>query len=65
MKTVTLRGVRGVDQKSFQQAVRLIEADRLPLDRLHTHHVPLDAADRAVRLLSEPGGGAVAVTVEP
>jgi threonine dehydrogenase-like Zn-dependent dehydrogenase len=65
MKPLTLRGVRAVDRDSFRRAIATIEACRLRLDRLHTHHVPLRAAADAIGLLAEAGSGAIAVTVEP
>lgn len=65
VKALTLRGVRGVDRRSFRRAIRLIEAAHRPLDRLHTHHFPLEAAAAAVQTLGDPAARAVAVTVEP
>ncbi len=66
MRYQTIRGVRAVDYRSFRQAVRLIESGRVPVERLHTHHFPLEEAERAVRTLADSGQhGAISITVEP
>ncbi len=66
MRRLTVRGVRAVDHRSFRQAIGLIESRRLPLERLHTHHYPLEDAALAVRTLTAGGERpAIAITVEP
>ena len=65
LRTLTVRGVRAVDHHSFRLAVDLIESGRVPLELLHTHHFPLAAAADAVRTLTDPAAGAIAVTNEP
>jgi len=46
--------------------VRLIESGTLPVDRLHTHHFPLEQAADAVQTLVQAGmAKAVSITVEP
>ena len=65
VRTLTVRGVRAVDHQSFRLAVRLLESGRVPLERLHTHHFPLDRAAEAVRTLTDPAAEAIAVTIEP
>lgn len=66
MRFQTIRGVRTVDYRSYQQAVRLIESGRLPVDRLHTHHFPLADAAAAVRKLTAVGNDpAISITIEP
>jgi threonine dehydrogenase-like Zn-dependent dehydrogenase len=65
MRYQTLRGVRAVDYRSFQLAVRAIEAGRVPVERLHTHRFPLADAALAVRTLTAPERSAIAVAIEP
>ncbi|MCH2172487.1 zinc-binding dehydrogenase [Myxococcota bacterium] len=62
----TLKGVRAVDYQSFQRAVRLIESGEVPIEKLHTHHFPLESAVEAVRTLATPEDRpAISITVEP
>jgi threonine dehydrogenase-like Zn-dependent dehydrogenase len=62
----TLRGVRAVDYPSFRQAIALIESGRVPVEKLHTHHFPLESAAEAVHTLADAGKhGAISITVEP
>jgi len=66
MRYQTLKGVRAVDYQSFQRAVRLIEAGEIPVHELQTHRFPLEAAEDAVRSLTEPGDRPViSVSIEP
>jgi threonine dehydrogenase-like Zn-dependent dehydrogenase len=66
LRMLEIRGVRAVDYASFQQAIRVIEGRKIPLERLHTHEFPLERAADAVRTLSgETGSGAIHVTIEP
>jgi len=66
MRYQTIRGVRAVDYRSFQQAVQLIESRSVPIHRLHTHSYPLEAAADAVRTLMNGGERpAISITVEP
>jgi threonine dehydrogenase-like Zn-dependent dehydrogenase len=65
MRRLSIRGVRAVDHRSFRQAVALIESGSLPLERLHTHHFPLERASEAIRTLTADAGPAISITVEP
>jgi threonine dehydrogenase-like Zn-dependent dehydrogenase len=66
MRYQTIKGVRAVDFRSFQQAVRLLEAGTVPVHLMHTHHFPLADAATAVRTLVDGGDHpAISVTVEP
>lgn len=66
MRFQTIRGVRAVDYRSFRQAIRLIESGEAPVERLHTHHFPLESAAEAVRTLIGHGDRpAISVTIEP
>jgi threonine dehydrogenase-like Zn-dependent dehydrogenase len=58
--------VRTVDYRSYQQAIRLIESGRVPIERLHTHHFPLEQAAEAVRTLTaKTDHPAISITIEP
>jgi threonine dehydrogenase-like Zn-dependent dehydrogenase len=50
---ITVRGVRGRDYRSVEEALQVIRAGRHPLQRLRTHTFPLAEADRALRVLGE------------
>ena len=66
MRYLTLRGVRSVDYRSYQRAVRLIEEGGVPVEALHTHHFPLEEAAQAVETLSRAGDHqAISITLEP
>jgi threonine dehydrogenase-like Zn-dependent dehydrogenase len=65
-KSLTVRGVMGVDYDSFVTAIRVIESGKYPLEKMHTHEFPLEEADRAIRTLSgEANEPAISVTIEP
>ncbi|MEO5843129.1 MAG: hypothetical protein ABIQ73_24420 [Acidimicrobiales bacterium] len=65
MRRLRLVGVRAVDHRSFRNAVRVLERSMGFLERVHTHHFSLDSAADAVRTLTDPSAGAIAVTIEP
>lgn len=52
-KELTIRGVRGRDYRSVEEALRIIGSGRYPLERMATHRFGLDEVDRALRLLGE------------
>ena len=63
---ITLRGVRGRDYRSVEEALQIIRSGRYPLERLRTHTFPLHEADRALRLLGERADpSAIHITVVP
>ena len=63
---ITVRGVRGRDYGSVEEALRIIRSGRYPLQRLRTHTFPLGEADRALRVLGErTDPSAIHVTVVP
>jgi threonine dehydrogenase-like Zn-dependent dehydrogenase len=66
-KDLTIRGVFGVDFHAYGPAVRLIESGKYPLERMHTHTLPLEEAERALRLLARelPGEEAVHIALVP
>jgi threonine dehydrogenase-like Zn-dependent dehydrogenase len=52
LKEVTVRGAIGVSSSAYRQALRLLAARRLPLEKMHTHDFPLREAERAIRTLA-------------
>jgi threonine dehydrogenase-like Zn-dependent dehydrogenase len=52
LKEISVRGAIGVTFRAYQQAIRLIESGRVPLEKLQTHRFPLREAERAIRTLA-------------
>jgi threonine dehydrogenase-like Zn-dependent dehydrogenase len=67
MKELIVIGALGVDHANYERAVRLIESRKYALEKMHTHTLPLDEAERAIRLLSgvEPGEQAIHIALVP
>ena len=67
LKELTVFGALGVDTPNYLRAIRLIESRRYPLEKMHTHTLPLTEADRALRLLAgeEPGESAIHIALVP
>lgn len=64
-KELTVKGIRGHDYQSVEQALRIIRSGKYPLQRLRTHQFPLAEVDRALRMVGErtdPSAIHVAVT---
>ena len=66
-KALTVVGAYGVDSRAYAEAIRIIEAGRLPLWRLHTHTFELADIVRAIETLAGevPGEDAVHVAICP
>jgi threonine dehydrogenase-like Zn-dependent dehydrogenase len=66
-KALTVVGAFSVDSRAYAEAIRLIEAGRFPLARMHTHTFGLEEAARAVETLAGevPGEDAVHVAIVP
>ncbi len=65
-KELTVKGVRGRDYQSVEEALQLIASRRYPLERIRTHEFPLDQADQALRVQGErTDPSAIHVTVVP
>ncbi len=63
---LTVKGVRGRDYRSVEEALRIIRSGRYPLERIRTHRVPLDETDHALRILGERADpSAIHVNVVP
>jgi len=66
-KELTIRGVFGVDFHAYEPAVRLIESGKYPIEKLHTHTLPLEQAERALQILARevPGEEAIHIALVP
>jgi threonine dehydrogenase-like Zn-dependent dehydrogenase len=66
-KELTIRGVLGVDSAAYAPAVRLIESGKYPLEKMHTHTLPLEQAEHALKLLARevPGEEAIHIALTP
>jgi threonine dehydrogenase-like Zn-dependent dehydrogenase len=52
VKELRLIGAFGVTSRAYEAAIRLIESERVPLGRLHTHDFALEEAERAIQVLA-------------
>ena len=66
-KSLTVMGAFSVDSRAYAEAIRLIEAGRFPLERMHTHTFGLEDIGRAIETLAGevPGEDAVHVAIMP
>ena len=66
-KSLTVMGAFSVDSRAYTEAIRLIEAGRFPLERMHTHTFGLEEVPRAIETLAGevPGEDAVHVAIVP
>jgi threonine dehydrogenase-like Zn-dependent dehydrogenase len=66
-KNLTVVGAKGSPWRATEAAIRLIESRRYPLERLHTHTIPLEQTQHALELLAGkiPGEQAIHITIEP
>jgi threonine dehydrogenase-like Zn-dependent dehydrogenase len=62
-KELTVMGAFGVDWPAYEAAVRLIESRKYPLERMHTHTLPLSEAERGLALLAGKVAGEQAIHV--
>lgn len=51
-KDITVKGAFSVDARAFDDAIRLIESGRLPLERIQTHRFGLNEVEHAIMLLA-------------
>jgi len=67
MKELTIYGALGVDPENYAKAVRLIESRKYPLEKMHTHTLPLTEAERALQMLAGQiaGEGAIHIALVP
>jgi threonine dehydrogenase-like Zn-dependent dehydrogenase len=52
LKELTIKGAFGVDFHAYEPAIAIIESGKYPLEKLHTHTLPLEQAERALQLLA-------------
>ncbi len=66
-KELTIYGALGVDWPAYEAATRLVESGRYALDKMHTHTLRLDEAERGLRLLAGdvPGEEAIHIALVP
>ncbi|HEU4798543.1 MAG TPA: zinc-binding dehydrogenase [bacterium] len=63
---LTVKGVRGRDYQSVEDALRIIRSKRYPLERIRTHTFSIGQADQALRVLGErTDPSAIHITVTP
>ncbi|MCK5649964.1 MAG: zinc-binding dehydrogenase [Gemmatimonadetes bacterium] len=67
VKELTVKGAFGVDYPAYEAAIRLIESGRYPLEEMHTHTLPLEKAEHALRLLAReiPDEEAIHIALVP
>jgi threonine dehydrogenase-like Zn-dependent dehydrogenase len=56
-KEITIRGALAVDYDSYERAIRIIESGKYPLELMHTHTLPLGAAEEALLILGGEASG--------
>ena len=66
-KELRIQGVFGVDFQAYEPAIRLIESGKYPLEKMHTHTLPLEEAERALQILAReiPGEEAIHIALVP
>ena len=66
-KEIRLQGALGVDFRGYAPAIKIIESRRYPLEKMHTHTMPLAQAERAINMLAGniPGEEAIHIALKP
>ncbi|HVA81941.1 MAG TPA: zinc-binding dehydrogenase [Candidatus Binataceae bacterium] len=66
-KEIRVQGAMGVDFKAYKPAIRIIESGRYPLEKMHTHTLPLEKAEYGIKLLAGqiPGEEAIHIALKP
>lgn len=66
-RALTVVGAFGVDNHAYNEAIRIIESGRFPLEKLHSHTFGLDDTARAIETLAGevPGEDAIHVAITP
>lgn len=67
LKEITLLGAIGVTSTGYRSAIRLLEARRHPVEKMHTHDFGLRDAELAIRTLARelPGEGSIHSCLRP
>ncbi|MGH3280078.1 MAG: zinc-dependent alcohol dehydrogenase [Trebonia sp.] len=66
-KALTVKGAFSVDAAGYENAIKLIESGKFPLERMQTHKYGLDNVEHAIKLLAGelPGEDGIHVAVMP
>ena len=66
-KEIRVQGALGVDFRGYAPAIKIIESGRYPLEKMHTHTMPLAQAERAINMLAGniPGEEAIHIVLKP
>jgi len=66
-KEIRVQGALGVDFRGYGPAIRIIESGRYPLEKMHTHTLPLEKAEHAINLLAGnvSGEDAIHIALKP
>ena len=52
LKEITIKGAIGVTSSGYTSAIRLLEAGKYPIEKMHTHDFDLQEAELAIRTLA-------------
>ncbi len=66
-KALTVRGAFSVDAAGYENAIKLIESGKFPLEKMQTHKFGLDDVEHAIQLLAGevPGEDGIHVAIMP
>jgi threonine dehydrogenase-like Zn-dependent dehydrogenase len=66
-KSARILGTKGVPWAAHEAAIQMVESGRFPLEKLHTHTIPLEKTEHALKLLAGeiPGEQAFHITIKP
>jgi threonine dehydrogenase-like Zn-dependent dehydrogenase len=66
-KDITVRGAFSTDARAYDDAIRLLESGKLPLERMQTRRFGLNDVEHAIKLLAGevPGEEAIHVAIMP
>jgi threonine dehydrogenase-like Zn-dependent dehydrogenase len=66
-KNIRVLGTKGAPWRASEAAIRMIESGRYPLEKLHTHTIPLEETARALEILAGEVDGEqpIHITIRP
>jgi threonine dehydrogenase-like Zn-dependent dehydrogenase len=66
-KSARILGTKAAPWRATEAAIRMIESRRFPLEKLHTHTIPLEQTEQALRILAGevPGEQPIHITIKP
>lgn len=67
LKALNMLGVMSVSSWGYKQAIRMIASRKYPLEKMHTHTLPLEQLEHGINLLAGavPGEEAIHITITP